>query len=658
MEGEWIWDIGRWWERDAVSRGTVLSVLMMLAAAHPLAAQTEPEAPAEPSGSSGDARVDMSLIPLPTLENLEEGVRSQLEGLRRAVEAIVEKGEASDQDLGGSLGRLGSLYLLYDYIPAAEACLVLARQLDPENFRWLYYLGALYTLEGQVEKAQEALASALAIDPEHVPALIRQGNLFIEAGDVDAAETNFEAALELDPESSAARFGLGQVAFNREQYEAAISLLEASLEGQPEGSVVHYFLGMALRNQGDMEGARQHLRLNKHEQVTFRDPLLDELSAANVSREAFFNMGVEALRREEPERALKAFEMALEAEPNDPETHYNVGMALLGMGKGEEAVVHIRRATELRPDYRNAHFNLGVLLARKGDDQEALHHFERAAEIDPDDPRAQVRWAEALARVGQQEAAIEKLEAVLEIDPAFVMARLSLASVLAKEGQLEAAEANFREILALAPGAVPERAEAHFRLALLDPQRPRGEVIEHLRAAVELDPDFYEAHHALGGELARREDYEGAADSFARAIELEPTDLSAHFGQAMALILGGLYTQALQELEQSVRVLPNSLPLAHALARLLATCPDPQVRDGQRALELSQSIVDADPTIDHAETLAMALAEVGRFEEAIIWQREVLSQEQKMEGEVSSERRRRLEQYKRGEPIRAPWMDG
>jgi len=628
-----------------------MSVLLILVLSLPLGAQEQPEASAE-------VAVDMGRIPLPTLENLEEGVRIQLEGLRQAVEARVAKGEASDQELGGSLGRLGSLYLLYDYIPSAEACLVLARRLDPENFRWLYYLGALYTLEGEVEKAQEALASALAIDPEDVPALIRQGNLLLEGDDIDAAESSFEAALELEPESSAARFGLGQVAFARAEYAAATPLLEAALEGQPEGSVVHYFLGMALRNQGDMDGARQHLRLNKHERIEFHDPLLQELSAANVSREAFFNMGVEALRRDEPERALRAFEMALEAEPGDPETNYNVGMALLGMGKAEEAEAHIRRATELRPDYRNAHFNLGVLLARRGEDSEAVRHFERAAEIDPDDPRAQVRWAEALARIGDEELAIDKLEAVLEIDPAMVLARLSLASVQADVGELGAAEGNFREILALAPGAVKERSEAHFRLALLDPGQPAAEVIDHLRAAVELDPDFFEAQHALAGEFARQGNYAAAAHSFARAIELEPNDLSAHFGQAMALILGGSYQQARAELERSLGVLPDSLPLAHALARLLATCPDPQVRDGQRALELSQRIMQAERTLDHAETLAMAFAEMGRFEEAIRWQREVLSQEEKIRGTVSRQRQERLELYERGEPVRAPWQDG
>jgi len=634
-----------------MSWGRVLTAVMMLLWGLPTGAQQQP---AEAPG----AETEISLPPSPTLETLEAGVRSQVTGLRQAVEELIAEGKASTREVGTAVGQLGSLYLLYDFIEAAEDCLVTARRLDPENFFWPYFLGALYTLEGQAEEAQEALTGALEVKPQDLPTLIRLGNLYLEMGDVDAAESTFQAALELDPDGSAARFGIGRVAFDRGEYEAAISHLEAALPGQPEGSVGHYFLGMALRHQGDLEGAREHLRLNKHEPVAFPDEPIDRLQTANVSRETFFNLGVEAMRRGEPERALEAFEMTLATEPDDAVTHYNVGMVLLELGQGEQAEEHIRRAAELRPDYRNAHFNLAVLLAQKGEHQEAAHHFQRAAEIDPDDPRAQVRWAEALARIGEEERAIQMLERVLEIDPALVLARLSLAALQADVGQLDAAEENLRRILALAPGAVEERSEAHYRLATLFPDRPRAEAIEHLQSTVELDPDFVEAHQTLAGELARQGDYAAASRSFARVIELEPGNLNAHFSQAMALILGGFYPQARAELERGLDLLPDNLLLTHALARLLATCPDPQVRDGERAVELSQHLVEEDLTVDHAETLAMAYAEVGRFEDAIRWQTKVVSEGQQAEPTQSRARQHRLELYQQHKTIRAPWLDG
>ena len=629
----------------------VLAALTMVLWSLPIGAEPQ-------SAEAPGAETEITLPLAPTLENLETGVRSQVIDLRQAVEGLVADETASTRVVGTAVGQLGSLYLLYDFIEPAEDCLVTARRLDPENFFWPYFLGALYTLVGQPDRAEEALIGALEVKPGDLPTLIRLGNIYLELGDVDAAESSFQAALEVDPEGSAARFGIGRVAFDRGEYEAAISHLEAAMPGQPEGSVGHYFLGMALRHQGDLEGAREHLRLNKHEPVAFRDEPIDRLQTANVSRETFFNLGVEAMRRGEPERALEAFEKTLETEPNDAVSHYNVGMVLLELGKREEAEEHVRRATELDPDYRNAHFNLAVLLSQRGEHQEAARHFQRAAEIDPDDPRAQVRWAEALARLGEEERAIQMLERVLEIDPALVLARLSLATLQADVGQLDAAEENLRKILALAPGAVEERSKAHYRLATFYPDRPRAEVIEHLQSAVELNPDFGEAHQALAGELAREGDYAGASHSFARVIELEPGNLHAHFGQAMALMLGGFYPQARDELERSLALTPDDMVLTHALARLLATCPDPEVRDGERAVELSLRLVENELTVDHAETLAMAYAEVGRFEDAIRWQSKVVDEGPITEPTATGKRQKRLELYQRHQPVRAPWLDG
>ena len=59
---------------------------------------------------------------------------------------------------------------------------------------------------------------------------------------------------------------------------------------------------------------------------------------------------------------------------------------------------------------------------------------------------------------------------------------------------------------------------------------------------------------------------------------------------------------------------------------------------------------------EFAETLAMALAEVGRFEEAVLVQRQVLT-EIEPRGDTSqlAKARRWLESYEAGRAVRAPW---
>jgi hypothetical protein len=70
--------------------------------------------------------------------------------------------------------------------------------------------------------------------------------------------------------------------------------------------------------------------------------------------------------------------------------------------------------------------------------------------------------------------------------------------------------------------------------------------------------------------------------------------------------------------------MPESVELLHALARLLASADDPEVRDGERALDLAQRTLRAGTTPSRLETLAMANAEAGSFDEAVRLQRRVI----------------------------------
>ena len=105
---------------------------------------------------------------------------------------------------------------------------------------------------------------------------------------------------------------------------------------------------------------------------------------------------------------------------------------------------------------------------------------------------------------------------------------------------------------------------------------------------------------------------------------------------------------------------PSDPRIADTLARVLATAPEDSVRDGAMAADIASKLIDAMPSTQHAETMAMALAELGRFEEAVqITESAIASMEAAGEtGSDLADARRHLEQYRRREPVRAPWLDG
>ena len=82
------------------------------------------------------------------------------------------------------------------------------------------------------------------------------------------------------------------------------------------------------------------------------------------------------------------------------------------------------------------------------------------------------------------------------------------------------------------------------------------------------------------------------------------------------------------------------------------------MRDGQAALDLVQALVDEHKTTAVAETMAMALAEQGRFAEAVEWQRVAMSGETTAgRTEVAQRMAANLALYRLDTPCRTPWRN-
>jgi tetratricopeptide (TPR) repeat protein len=408
---------------------------------------------------------------------------------------------------------------------------------------------------------------------------------------------------------------------------------------------------------GDLDKARYHLQLNQHDLVMFPDPLVFQLAGLIQGGRFFIKLGNEALAEGRLGEAIEAFQEAVARNPDERLAHYNLGQALLQAGQLDEAIQHLERAIEIDPDFRDAYFNLGAALSEKGSFEAAATYFQRAHEIDPEDRQARLQWAMAMGRAGRAREAVDQLQALRTENPDDAGILLSLAAILGPVGQVEEARAELERALTLAPEPALE-AEAHFQLGLLDQRQGATEsAIGHFQTSGELDPKLTGANTAAGALQAQIGLFEEAARSFERVVEAEPANETARFSRAMALVLAGDYQLATDELEEDLEILSRSLPLEHFLARLLATVPDETVRQGERAVELAEVVFEQAATADHAETLAMAWAEAGDFDEAVRWQERALELLADGANPDSSDTaaRRRLEQYRNREACREPW---
>ncbi len=97
----------------------------------------------------------------------------------------------------------------------------------------------------------------------------------------------------------------------------------------------------------------------------------------------------------------------------------------------------------------------------------------------------------------------------------------------------------------------------------------------------------------------------------------------------------------------------------NALAWILATCPDAEVRDGKLAIDYATQACEISEwnSPNDLDTLATAYAEACQFPEAVEWQTKAIELAEN-EGRANlTEYRSRLELYQAGMPYRSPVPD-
>jgi Flp pilus assembly protein TadD len=160
--------------------------------------------------------------------------------------------------------------------------------------------------------------------------------------------------------------------------------------------------------------------------------------------------------------------------------------------------------------------------------------------------------------------------------------------------------------------------EVSLGVGLENQGRPE-EAMPHYRHAIEVNPSYFIAHYNLAQLLKRDGKWAEAAEHYAAVTALKPNDVPAHYNLALALQQLGRYGEAIQRYEETLKLAPDFVEALNNLAWLLATNPDPALRDGPRAVQLAEracQLTDYRQTLV-VGTLAAAYAEAGRWPEAV-----------------------------------------
>ena len=222
-------------------------------------------------------------------------------------------------------------------------------------------------------------------------------------------------------------------------------------------------------------------------------------------------------------------------------------------------------------------------------------------------------------------------------------------------GDAEGALAEFERVMRESPNF----PAVHYSVGvLLQGAGRHREAIERFETALRYQPTDGEVRLRLALSLRRAGDPAAAIEQYRSVLRMDPNVVDARFGSAMALVQLRRYREARDRLAAGMEAFPGAAIFPHALARLLAAAPDDRVRDGRRAMRLVEQLAEGERTIDLGETMAMTLAELGRYGEAAAVQRDlVAAAEAGGMRNVVPRLAKNLRLYERGRPCRTPWPD-
>ena len=223
--------------------------------------------------------------------------------------------------------------------------------------------------------------------------------------------------------------------------------------------------------------------------------------------------------------AVPLFEEAIEDQPEEFERRETFAKVLYQIERHDEAIVQAQKAIEIDPKAISPRMVIYTSYVAQEKLDEAQAMLAEAREISPQN----INVLEQMAYVANQrddlKAAIAAYEEIVSIDGERASAWRQLGDLYAKNGQGDKSEAAFEKVSELGGDG---GHQAYFNIgALLANKSSRTpeetqKAIDAFRKAIEIKPDYGEAHKQLAFMLLGAGDSAGAKNALLKYVEVAP----------------------------------------------------------------------------------------------------------------------------------------
>ena len=450
---------------------------------------------------------------------------------------------------------------------------------DPGYADAHFNIGVIQWKTGAIEPAVASFRRAVQGKPDSAEYRFRFGQALAKAGDVSGAERELRRAVELDPAHRGAWYQLSAVYARRGAHAEAAEALEKFKSIQREGpqaverdqSALHFQMGMSALARGQLGSAIDQF---DHALKGARD----EAKVRNA-------LGIARQRKGDLAEAANEFHKAAALNPRSLDAHVNLGTLLTRTGDLSGAEREFGTALSLDPNFAEARFNLGMVMAAQRRMAEARGHLEQCIRLAPGNARARGNLARVLRDSGDPAAALTEFRLAWNLDHSLAEVGLEYGKLLWQQNLRQEALAVWKDALKRNPlelrlqkcyldgldtaGDRDTQVRERDRFGILNHgeyagavehlnRREYGQAVEAASFLLRQHPGLSDARRTLAFAQFAQHQYAAAAAEYARLVAEDPkdADLRLNLGAALAQIPEP--RKAVGELEEALRLNPQS----------------------------------------------------------------------------------------------------
>ncbi len=489
----------------------------------------------------------------------------------------------------------------------------------PNALEWHEELAQAQSDAGRHADAALAWERIVSVDPARVAAHVALGAARRRGGNTDGALRSFDAALALEPNSAHALLGKCELLLELGRPEEALALAEAAVAAAPDAAgpaLARTAALVALGRDPQLPAVTDPTQLALIPRGPDALPVLTRTGAledsdARRSARRLVEEGRNLLQASKYRDAAEAFARAAAADPDWAMPHFLLGLAYEGSRQYARAVRSFDDALQRDPMHLDAACRKADALRRKHDYYEALQAYDAVLWTHPEELRALLGRAETLRLLGKFGDAVRWYDRALQVRSDHLPALVGKAAALTALRRFEEARALWSRALELDPHATYARRGLAHTESALRPDAPasndsvfRGEIPDEgdrrnvSRAPTAIRPPPAEPgspptvgdasansdrpqpeNSGLpsapldGTQLARDEfdrgrsfhkdrDYVGAAASFQRALQLDPSLSEAAFRLGLTHEDDRQFRKAIEAYEKCLEIKPDHVQAA------------------------------------------------------------------------------------------------